>query len=240
MDVSPYRGLVVENEVVMRHATLGVKSIRHVLRQIDRLSQKLLNFLMLNTGAESAQMSKTKSRIREWRNGVEWVTNTRRKLLERPLEQIIPRQHSSQIPNSSLKQANFGNGGRVINTRDMVQDLLHDLRQLHDQSSGEGVSGRRTPAIARVAKPVVDGVEFIVGEGVFVVSFPGECEGFFHGFGFGVFGVVAWWFGRVGEGWGCQGEGGEGCEEGGLPHLESRLLCCARSNSIYIYQGERK
>jgi hypothetical protein len=75
---------------------------------------------------------------------------------------------------------------------DVGDDLVYDCTLIHDEGGGEGVDGGGAPFVSGgwlgwmdgggekrgqgyvpgVAEAVRDGLEFVVGEGVFIVAFP--------------------------------------------------------------------
>lgn len=73
-----------------------------------------------------------------------------RKLSQWPIQKIISRQQTSQIPDGSLEKTdNFIiDTDAPIDVRDVVNDLVDNLRILHDKSCGECICSRSSPTVA--------------------------------------------------------------------------------------------
>jgi hypothetical protein len=154
--------LVVNEDVVDRDPTWRIEGKLEHIGQHNALLQQRIHLLLLN-----AQM------------------------LKRSLEQIVRTEHPTDISNVRLKQADTQTRTRSyaiprlrkINRRHKVQDLIDNIDLLHDDGGIKRINSGGAPAIARVTKAVVDGLEVVVGEGVGVVAAPGEAEHFDNRFG---------------------------------------------------------
>lgn len=67
------------------------------------------------------------------------------------MQKVVGRDHAGKVADGGLEQANLGLGGGVVNGRDVVEDLVHDLSVAHDQRRAQRVDSARAPGIPAIA-----------------------------------------------------------------------------------------
>src|ERR1700761_7493935 len=103
-------------------------------------------------------------------------------MCQRTGQEIVSREHSAQVSNGGLKETD----GLVVvalapvNRRNIPDDFIHDMWDLHDQRSRKSICRTSTPSISRVAERVVHGMQLIVRKRISNESTPALPVNVYH------------------------------------------------------------
>ena len=103
----------------MRHAGRGVKGELEHVRQLLGLRQ------------ERVDLARVLDQVRH-----------------RALQQVIAREHARQVSDRGLEQTDRRPRLRVVDCRDVVEDLIHDIGFAHQNGRRESIHRGRAPAVS--------------------------------------------------------------------------------------------
>ena len=66
-------------------------------------------------------------------------------------QEIVSGEHSPKVANSRLEETDFGTRSREVNRRDILDYLVDDIWDLHDESGRKGIHCTRSPTIPKTS-----------------------------------------------------------------------------------------